>query len=153
MVRDMRGMRGKSESRERLSGIICPRSRSGGPRFMHHLCTWPANDLQQHKVIGGHTYIYADSGQFCSRRTAFFYYDFPGGYPCLPMDTPFISRKLSRTLLSPCGHALHATEDLRQVHSVMELCAGRARGSDCDCFTMPFKPGQIRRLAGAGEPL
>ena len=39
---------------------------------MHHPRTWPANDLQQHKVIGGHTYIYADWGQFCARRKAFF---------------------------------------------------------------------------------
>jgi hypothetical protein len=72
MVRDMRDMRGKSESRQGLSGIICPLSRSGEPRFMHHPRTWPANDLQQHKVIGGHTYIYADWGQFCGRRRPFF---------------------------------------------------------------------------------
>jgi hypothetical protein len=65
-------MRGKSESRQGLSRIICPLSRSGEPRFMHHPRTWPANDLQQHKVIGGHTYIYADWGQFCGRRRPFF---------------------------------------------------------------------------------
>jgi hypothetical protein len=30
---------------------------------MHHPRPWPANDFEQHKVIGGHTYIYADLGR------------------------------------------------------------------------------------------
>ena len=72
-VRDMRDMRGKAESRQEIVRNNLPTEpfwRAGV--FMHHPRAWPANGLQQDKVIGVHTYIYADSGQFCSRRKGFF---------------------------------------------------------------------------------
>ena len=67
-MRDMRGMRGKAESRQEVVRDNLPTEPCWRPRFKHHARTWPANDLQQHKVIGGHTYIYADWGQFCSNQ-------------------------------------------------------------------------------------
>ena len=70
----MRGMRDKSESRQEDVRDNLPLSRSGEPGFMHHPRTRPANDFEQHKIIGGHTYIYADWGQFRGRRKAFFFH-------------------------------------------------------------------------------
>ena len=67
-VRDMRGMRGKSESPVELAyhAVAAGRGSTDDPRMR------PTNGLQGHEVIGGHTCIYADFDSFLTPGKCFF---------------------------------------------------------------------------------
>ena len=67
-VRDMRGMRGKSESPVELAYYAV----AAGRGSMDDSRMRPTNGLQGHEVIGGHTCIYADFDSFLAPGKCFF---------------------------------------------------------------------------------